>query len=201
MPMGIVSDAEFEKELNNSRPNKTRADIRPVTTLVKDSSDSSDSSDNTIERGRKEGDVNVPDSLRKLLGDVAVTSGRSDALALAKQFGISDSSVSAYSKGARSTATYNDRPSEKVINGAKMRVSMKARRKLLKALDSMTDDKLESCKARDLAGIAKDMAVVMKAMETDSHSGEGESNKGPTFMIFSPQFKSENDYKQVEAKE
>jgi len=188
MPMGIVSDDDFESEIGNLTPKSKKESISGTVTR--------------IERGRTPGAVETPESLRKIIGDEAVTNGRESAVALAKQFGLSESSVSAYAVGATSTATYNDRPNIDVIKDARGRIKVKAGKKLMMALNKMTPDKLEASNARNLAGIAKDMSAIVRNME------EGEAptrnpndvNK-PAFLVYAPTVKQENHYQTVIAKD
>jgi predicted transcriptional regulator len=185
MPMGIVSDSEFESELN--KPDTTSPPKVHVPVIIED-----------IQRGRTPGSVGVPDGLRKVIGDDAVTNGRQSALELAADFGISASAVSAYTKGATSTATYNDRPNEDTIKSARERITKKARSKLLMSLNKMTPETMPT-KARELAGIAKDMSAVIRNIEPPA-ANVGE-NGGPTFVIYSPQFKKEEHYQTLVVKE
>lgn len=184
MAMGVVNKKDFDSELAKSQPRREESKPEVI--------------HETIEKGRGNA-PEVPDSLRKLIGQTAVESGRQDALTLAKQFGISPSSVGAYSAGATSTATYNDRPNVKNINSTRERIARQARKKLVLALSKITDDKLNEAKVRDLAGIAKDMASVANAMEEKTVADNG--NKGPTFVIYSPQFKKEETFDVVNSKE
>jgi hypothetical protein len=185
MPMGIVSDKDFEKEVDNSVPSKES----PVTTVIE-----------PINRGRGAGNVEVPDSLRAVIGDEAITNGRQSAVELATRFGISPSSASAYGVGATSTSSYAERPNGKVIKEAKERIAKRARGKLMRALNKITDDKLESANAKDLAGIAKDMSAIVKTMEPDDR-GIPQNNNGPTFVFYAPQMRSEEQYAVVHTKE
>lgn len=196
MPMGIVSDSDFLKErenLSSFNPAKKKEQRQSPPTIIE--------SPNENPKGRGQGNVEVPDSIRKLIGDDSVINGRQSALELAKNLGISASAVSAYSTGATSTATYDQKPNQKVINGAKTRVQIRARRKLMLALNKLTDDKLDEAKARDLAGIAKDMSVVMKNMEDSNTSNETTNNNGPTFVIFTPQIRREEQFDVVDVRE
>lgn len=184
MPMGIVSDDEFEKEMNRTVVQDVK--IPEVLPLVKP--------------GRNNGDVNVPDSLRRIIGETSEIDGRQDALALAEKFGISPSSVSAYANGSTSTKTMDKTPNREYINQAKDRVSKKAMKRLLKSIDSITDDKLEGAKASDLASIAKSLSGVIKDMEPEEDANKGDANK-PAFVIFAPQVHQENHYEVTRAKE
>jgi len=184
--MGIVSDDEFEAELNNSSVSRPA----PASVIV------------NIERGRGEGNVEVPNSLRQIIGETHQTDGRQEALALAKEFGISPSSTSAYAVGATSTASYNEpvKKNADVVNDAKMRVATRARSKMMTAMKHITDDKLRDTKPRELAAIAKDMSAVIKNIEPEEksgHNGEG----GPTFIFYAPRIIEEKHFDVVHAKE
>jgi hypothetical protein len=67
------------------------------------------------------------------------------------------------------------------------------------ALNSLTQEKIESAKAKDIAGVAKDMSVVIKSMEPEGPKVNG--NSGPTFIFYSPQIKREEVYDVVRVKE
>jgi transcriptional regulator with XRE-family HTH domain len=176
--MGIVSDSDFNSELENVGQGKIKE----------------------IEKGRKKGDIEVPDSLRKIIGETSEINGRDEAIKLAEAFGISPSSVSAYANGATSTATYDERPNLPHINKAKERISKRARNKLFQALEQITEDKLSSSSAKALSGIARDLSAVVKEMEPEipkTPTGE----KGPQFIIYAPQYKKEEHYDVIHAKE
>jgi hypothetical protein len=186
MPMGIVSDSEFESE--HSKLNKTppKSDVKEGVVV-------------DIKRGR--GDTpEVPNGLRNLIGITSVNEGRKDALELAKQFGISASSTSAYSKGATSTATYDKTPNGGVINGVKEKIQTKARRKMMLALNHITADKLKDTKPRDLAGIARDMSAIVKDMEPDTVQSADSNQKAP-FVVFAPIIKDERNFEVLVVKE
>lgn len=177
MPMGIVSDSDYESE-------KTKL-IKPTVIIP--------------EVLNKEKGPNVPDSLRKIIGEESALNGRTSAVDLARQFGISPSSTSAYAHGSTSLATYDKQPNVAHVNGAKERIAIKARKKLNLALTHITDQKLSEAKVRDIAGIARDMSVIVKNMEPDIP--QVEKNTGPTFVIYSPPVKSEDDYGIIKVKE
>jgi len=189
MPIGMVPDDEFEKELERLKGG-IKAPPRPsVTGTIID----------IPSKGRNEGDVNVPDSLRKIIGEEAVISGRASALALAKDMGISPSSVSAYANGATSTTTYNESKPSIIqhINKSRARASKKASRVLVGALDAITQEKLDYTDAKDLAAIAKNMSAVIKDLEPPAESTKVEEGKAPQFVIFAPQFRSEQSFETI----
>jgi hypothetical protein len=188
MAMGIVSDKDFVVEKEKLTPsNETPV---PTTAQIQD-----------INRGRGAGNVEVPNPLRNVIGDELQTNGRESAVELARHFGISPSSVSAYGIGATSTASYADRPNGAVVKQARERIAKRARGKLIKALNKITDDKLEAANAKDLAGIAKDMSAVVRSMEPDDSKVPGQTNNGPTFVFYAPQVRSEDHFDVVHVKE
>jgi hypothetical protein len=191
MPMGVVNNQEFERQVNDSgtpiiSPSKTKVITPEILPMDKP--------------GRNEGDVNVPNSVRNLIGTTSVENGRKEALELGSIFGISSSSVSAYTKGATSTASYDERPNVKSINSVKERLGKHARNKLRLALSHITSDKMQATTVRELAGVAKDMAMISKAMEPESEREE--TDKAPVqFVFYAPQVNQENHYKTIKAKD
>src|SRR6185312_13410217 len=131
MAMGIVSDSDFEKELE-----KLNSDSIPSPSIQKLPKDTN---------GRGNGNFEVPEGLRKIIGEEANINGRASALQIASDFGISASSVSAYTRGATSTASIDNPHAEIVnhINTAKLRVSKKARKRLMMALNEITQERIE----------------------------------------------------------
>lgn len=190
MGMGIVSDKDFDAERQDSEVGNAPKP-RPHTVVIP-----------MAEKGRGTGNFEVPNTLRNIIGEEAVVNGRQAGVALAREFGISPSSVSAYAKGATSTATYDETPNKDSITNAKGRVAKRARGKLMLALSKLTGEKLDSANAKDLAGIAKDMAVVSKAMDTDDGKSPNASGiNNTTFIVYAPQHKTEEHYDVVHAKE
>ncbi len=185
MAMGVVSDKDFENELvNSSVPTTVDAVVNPI-----------------VRPGRNSGDNNVPDSLRKIIGETSEIDGRSDALDLASRFGISPSSVSAYSNGSRSTDSMTKQPALNHINQAKLRIGKRARIKLFKTLENITDEKLVDAKVADLATVARALSGVVKDMEPEVARDSNEGKNQPTFIIYSPQVRNENHYDVINARD
>lgn len=185
MPMGIVSDEDFEKELQRSpAPEVKIPEVLPMQ-----------------RPGRHEGDNNVPDSLRKIIGETSEIDGRKEALQLAEQFGISPSSVSAYANGSTSTDSMHKQPNLNHINGAKERITRKAMNRLVRSLNAITDDKLEVTKPVELASIARAMSGIVKEMEPEQPKDPNEGKEGPTFVFYSPQVRDERHYEIIVARE
>lgn len=176
MSMGILSDTDFEKELE-----KSKTQIVPMNPL-----------------GRGNGSRQVPDSLRRIIGENAIEEGSQGTREMTRAFGISDSSLIAYKAGARSTTTYNDRPNREHLNRAKERIIGKARKTLVASLDQITPEKLAEEKPRDLAGIAKDMSAIIRNLEPDKGEGDKTTN---ALIIFAPQIINEEKLEVIEVRE
>lgn len=198
MAIGIVSDTEFEDELIKSTKRGVTRPSGHVTEVM------TPEVREIPTRGRNDGDVNVPDSLRKIIGETAVIEGRQAALGLAKEFGISPSSVSAYAKGATSTTTYHE-PKPAIIdhiNKSRHRAIKRASKTLHQALSSISQDKLDMADAKDLAGVAKDMSVIIKNLEPPQPTIDPSTNNNqPQFVIFAPQFRDERSFEVIQVQE
>lgn len=216
MPLGIISDSDFESELSNcSLPVITQNSFDSP--LVSDNPSSipttnnSDSKSDLIEpraevinikHGRGNGNIEVPEALRKIIGETSVINGRSEALDLASMMGIKPSSVSAYKEGAHSTSTINspDIGTLNHINNSKERVVKRATKKLHLALSHITEDKLMEAKVGELASVAKSMSGIIKDMEPENEKTPDELN-APKFLIYAPQIKNENNYEVIHSRE
>ena len=199
MAIGIVTDDLFEQELIRLRGN--RDSLKPI---VVPSIESNVSIVEKPSKGRSDGDINVPDALRKIIGEEAIINGRASALEIASHFGISSSSVSAYAKGATSTSTY-DSPKPSIvghINKSRARAVKRASLTLNRALGSITQDKLDYADAKDLSTIAKDMSVIIRNLEPppDPAINTNQVN-GPQFVIFAPQFRKEESFDVISVNE
>jgi hypothetical protein len=189
MPLGIVSDDDFNKELNNSEVSLDNTGV-PTIGRVEE-----------LSRGRGNGNNAVPDSLQKIIGETAVLEGHQSGVELAKEFGISHQSVSAYSNGASSLATYDQPKTELKDHLAiiKRNASKRAGKKLLAALDKITDEKLDEAPAGVLAGIAKSLSGVVRDLEPEVITSGHE--KGTQFIVFAPQIVKESNFDVIELKE
>lgn len=213
MPMGIVSDSEFESQLQNTGAiPKSIPEPMPESMPEPSITDITDANPNPeiVEaevitgevigmksRGRNIGEVNVPESLRKLIAGTAHIEGRPAALEFAREMGVSPSSVSAYTKGATSTTTYHN-PDESIINfvkARKSRVTKKALRVMTAALGHITDKKLMSADAKELSGVAKDMSAIVGHFSDPASVTN--NNNGPTFVLYSPTVMQEDSFKAI----
>lgn len=147
--------------------------------------------------GRGLGVKNVPDGLRKVIAEESLLGTPSKELQ--KSFGVSASSVSAYKNGSTSTSSYHERD-EKLNNAnneVRNRIARLTKRKLLSALDKMTDEKLAASKAIDLSSIAKNMSGIMTDM-TPVVNNNVTNNK---VLIYAPRMKDEEDFDVIDVRE
>lgn len=162
MPLGIVTDEEFESEANSKS-----------TKLV------------VIEKkhgGRGTGDKDVPEELRKVIAEEAIENGNSKAISEA--FGVSEASIAAYKNGATSCSTYNKSDEQLLahVNRVKSKINNSARGRLTAALKLLTAEKMKGEKPKDLASIAVDMSKIMEKTEPKV-AVQNQTN----IVIYSPQ--------------
>lgn len=176
MPLGIVSDDVFESEVKKEKV--------PVGEIKIQKSP-----------GRKEDNPNTPDSIRKLIGDNALTEGRQDSIALADALGISSHSVNAYSAGATSLATYNKKdPLKDFLLSRRQKIARRASSAVLRAIENIDDDKLAASKAVELAGIAKALSGVVKDMLPEERGGDTNVNTAVKLVVHVPQQTKESAF-------
>ena len=185
MPLGILSDAEFDREL-------TKSQLPPPTRLPEIID---------VEKGRGQGNNEVPDSLRKIIGEESEINGRKSALDLAKSFGVSPSSVSAYANGSTSTATMDKQPNLNHLNDAKSRVARVARVKVSQAIARMTKEKMDEASLTELAHVAKSLSGVVKDMEPEAPKAAASGPNAPQYIFYSPVVKKEEHYEVVVLRE
>ncbi len=181
MPLGIVNDSDFDRELS-------KLGILP---------ESSNGEVIDIARGRG-ARIEVPQSIREIIAEDAINKNGTGT-EIAKVFGVSPSSVSAYKVGATSTASYNspDQNLQDHTNRIREKITGRARSRLLLALKEITPDKLVSAKVRDLASIAKDMSAVVKNMEP---SGPLVDNSTKV-VVYRPHLRTEEEFEVITVNE
>lgn len=178
MPLGIVNDDVFESELNR--------DSIPVGEIKLPK-----------ELGRGKGNIETPDSIRKIIGDNALTDGRKDSLALADAFGLSHQTVAAYSNGTTSLKTYNDQtnPLKGFLEGRRKKIANRASSAIIRAIENITDEKLADSKAAELASVAKALSGVVKDMLPDeSNSNNTNINTAVKLVVHVPQQTKESSF-------
>lgn len=143
-----------------------------------------------IKRGRGDS-LNLDDEKRKEIATLALTSGLTID-EVSRLTGSSPDAVNAYKHGARSEATYNekDNPVGDHVREIKGEVTERATNKLMLAIEALTGEKVNASKARDIAGIAKDMSAVIKNMSNES----GMNISNSKVIVYQPRIKEEDDY-------
>lgn len=186
MAIGIVSDSDFDNEWK--KLNGIKTDESEYSAEI-----------TSINRGRGDGNLEVPDSLRKVIGEDAIENGNDSAKDLTRAFSISDSSLSAYKNGATSTTTYNEgnKDLKNHTDAVRKRIGQKARSRLIMAMNSITKDKLESAKLRDVASVANAMSNVIRNLEGPTDQGNNQTN----FIFYAPKTKDEKQFETIDLKE
>lgn len=191
MAIGIVSSDDFDKEwrvLNNIPNKKSDFNDEELSAEIIN-----------INRGRGEGKLEVPESLREVIAEDALVNGNDSAKELARAFDISDSSVSAYKNGATSTTTYNegDKELKSHTDAVRQKIGTKARARLLMAMNSITKDKLQDAKLRDVASVANAMSNVIRNIEGPTDTGNNQTN----FIFYAPKTREESAFEVINLKE
>lgn len=184
--MGVVENSVFEKELERLTNSKTK-----IIELPKEK-----------HKGRNINDVNVPQSLRKIIGETNELDSRTEALSIAKDFGISPSSVSAYAHGNTSTASYHkpNNDLDKHIEKKKRAVQLRARSVLMNTLAELKNRDLSdpSLKITELASVAKNMSGIMKDVEPSVTIQGGNNTQ---ILVYKPRMSNEEDYQIINVNE
>ncbi len=193
MPMGIVSDSDYELELE--RLGIVPRSRSPESDQIQRGEASPDEPVANVEDQKQgRGDSkNVPDIVREMVAKSAIN-GEGTGADIAEAFGVSPASVSAYKVGATSCATYNE-PSDDLLTtvlGHRKNIAKGARVTLEAALASLTPDKLQEAKARDLSAIAKDMSGIIVDMEPAPPPIMNQQNV--QFVFMAPRVRSEDSY-------
>jgi predicted transcriptional regulator len=186
MPLGIITDDQLNKELNrvisidkkdiDRIENEVRAPINQPKVV-------------DIKRGRGN-QLEIPNEIRALVAEEVINGV--PAKQVAKAFGISESSISAYKNDATSTTTYHE-PNEslkKSNDGIRDQITDKARGRLMSALDAITDENINNAKVKDIASIAKDMSVIVKNMEPAVPVNQNNTQ----VIIYKPRMRDEDEF-------
>lgn len=181
MPMLIIDDSTFEKELNKFIP----AQSVPGGKVIQ------------IDKGRPVGRVEVPETIRKIVAEEAILGTKPQELK--DNFGVSLSSISAYKNGATSTASYNKPDKElKAANDSLItEVTSSARSRLALALEHITADKIEAAKVGTIAQIAKDMSAIVRNLEPTNPSITNNNQ----VIVYRPRQKEEDDFEVITVNE
>ena len=216
MPLGIVSNKEFESELMNSCVDKVINPERDVEPEINSNEIDDGDGDNNQPRtsivaevvdlpklGRHNEVNNVPQSLRMIIGETAAVEGLGRAKELADTFGgLSQPTISTYARGEVSPNGNNKQDDDMLdyLNGRKTKITKRALNKINLALNLMDEERLKGCDAKELATISKEMSTVVKHMEPKNRD-EREKVQPVQFIMYAPQVRSENHYETVVAKD
>jgi predicted transcriptional regulator len=180
MPLGILDDDDFERELSSL--GKPRAEQAKVVNI-----------NDGKGRGHKE---EVPEAIREIVAEEKLEGAKSKDLA--KLFNVSESSISAYAKGATSTATYHqpDEQLGKHVRSVRSRISKQANRVLRQSLATITEEKLAELSPVKASAVARDMASIVKVMSDDEGDGEGKTINNTIF--YAPRLMREDEFEYLE---
>lgn len=189
MPLGIISDAEFEEELKDSgvKPEVLTPEVLPARV-------------EQIKPGGRDNSPNTPDSLRKIIGEEYLTNGRASAQALAKTFGISSRAVGSYAVGGTSPNTQaTHRPNKEFLNGVREKITKRASHRLNLALNHITDEKLASANVKDVAQVARSMSSIIKDMQPEIENAD--RPVPPQILVYAPTVRNEEKFEVIYAKD
>ena len=177
--LGIVTDAQFESELNGNHQ------LPEVTEL-------------TINHGRPNGRTEIPETIREFIAGEALSGAPADELS--ESFNISKSSISAYKHSATSTASYHS-PNESLVrsnNETRQRIIGPAQSKLIAAIEAITSEKLDKAKVNIAASVARDMSSIIKNIEPDPSVVFNTQNR---VIIYKPRMSDESDFETIVVEE
>jgi predicted AlkP superfamily phosphohydrolase/phosphomutase len=182
MPLGIVNETEFNHEINH---------LGIIIPSNKEDEPVDNSEIRDISRGRPIGKLETPEIVRETIALDKLAGVQSKQLQ--KEFNISASSVSAYAKGATSTARYNDpdRNLSRAIESRKSLITERAIDKLTEALESI--NLTEDMKPNMASMIAKDMSAIVKNMGPDMVI-----NNDNRVVVFKPRMREEEEYQVID---
>lgn len=176
--LGIVDDDVFDEALKQQSNSKT------PTRFI----------EQKVGRGNK---AETPEIIREIVQEEGIKGGQNDELA--KLFGISPSSVSAYKHSATSTASYNQPEPKLAAKNKSIRDIIKKRAgvKAALAINSISEEDIVNATVTEKANVARQMSAIFKDMEIDSSSGK---NAPTQIAIFIPPMKSEADYDVIDVR-
>jgi len=184
MPLGIVSEADFQKEINNHVLSYDARLYAPNEKVI------------DINRGRPVGRTEVPTGLRELVAGEALAGA--DVTVLIEQFNVSKSSISAYKHDATSTASYH-KPDKDLQNSndiVRRAIVGPAQSRLIKAIEAITDVKLAEASIKTASSVAKDMSTVIKNME-----GPDIVVNNNQVHVYRPRIREEDSYEILQVNE
>lgn len=189
MAIGIVTDDEFESELDSINASSTK-------NVVVDE-DKATIFNNIIDITRGRGPkAETPESIRKIIADDKLNG--STAKELSDIYNVSQSSISAYAVGATSTSTYNNPEPELVkhVKSIRQRITKRASRVLNQSLNTITEESLSQIGPVKAAAIARDMSSIIKNMEDDNDDVETKTINNIVF--YAPRLAKESEFEYLD---
>lgn len=191
MPFLIVTEDEYQKEiskLDSSVPTKVDENETGAANIIE-----SELTRHEIERGRGN-TPEIPQPLREVIAEEKLSGTPSSVIQ--KHFNVSASSISAYTHGSTSTASYN-KPVDQLTK-VRNRVSSRAANRLNDALKALATKDLTQEKARDIADIAKSMSTVFEKISPVKQQEDADANKHLHLHMYVPKMKTVEDYEIID---
>jgi predicted transcriptional regulator len=189
MPLGILTDEQLNKELGITISKINQVDINRIESELDKAPVRDPVKVVDIKRGRGN-QLEIPHEIRALISEEVINGAK--AKDVARTFGVSESSISAYKHDATSTTTYHepDESLKKSNDGIRDQITDKARGRLMSALDAITDENISNAKVKDIASIAKDMSVIVKNMEPTVPVNQNNTQ----VIIYKPRMRDEDEF-------
>ena len=217
MPLGIMSNKEFESERLNSDNSyineHTKQDIIEQNNITPRAPEQAPQNPDpiitsdilTIKSAGRHNDVNnIPQSLRKILGEEVAINGLASAKLLAESLGgISQPTLNTYARGEISPGQNSNESNELLayVNQRKTKITKKALNKINLAMTLIDEDKLSECNALQLSQVAQSMSNVVRNMEPTRQNTDDKKDNNVQFHFYAPQIKNEQHYEVVTAKD
>lgn len=190
--IGVASHDDFVKELerlSNKADNKTSdksISIQKETEKVVD-----------INRGRGIGKEETSNEVRAFISGEVLSGARANDVA--KAFGVSESSISAYKKDATSTSSYHkpDKELGELNDATRRRIVGPAQQTLIDAIEAITPEKLSGSKVNVASAVARDMSSIIKNMQPEA----GSTVNNNQVIIYKPRMLEEDDYIEMQVNE
>lgn len=186
--IGVADNESFQAELDRltNKTSDKKIDVLPSNEKVVD-----------INRGRTEGRTEISQEARAFISGEVLSGARANDVA--KAFGVSESSISAYKKDATSTSSYHkpDKELSELNDASRRRIVGPAQQTLIDAIEAITPEKLNGSKVNVASAVARDMSSIIKNMQPDA----GSTVNNNQVIIYKPRMKEEDDYIEMQVNE
>lgn len=170
-----------------------------ITRILRDKKHSSENRGKHGQQGRKEGQENLNDFARALIGTAAHFDSRES---VAKELGVSVTSVSNFKNGKLATEQVENgqvvetvsKDVKKIIKTRLDDITDKATDRILKVLGEITDERIETVKeVKDLTVIAKNLSAVVEK----ANPKENGNVSAVQVNLFVPPQKDEKEFESI----